>query len=343
LPLNLLLGWVVVTHNSGMPLYLHRHSRVCSLSRPYFLGGGSVRKHQIPISSIPCLNYQKALEREKELKEQQRMLQEQHEQEAANKRSEELNETAESGLSAALNLNKLDAPMATKAHLPPIPNAKVETVSEFLKEHSLTPDEFTEYCRKKFNFKTIRVMRFKSWSARRKFSKSRKQIKHLQRPTLPQGTKLITFPLLLAENTDANAVTPSSQARPKKEWVMNPNGKSYVCILHEYVQHAWKKQPTYEFKELENSATPYSATVSINDLKYGTGYGTSKKQAKSEAARETLEVLIPEMKEKISGVDKNSATNGANSTKEKSNQQDLSVFDEIKIEDPRVPEFCQVR
>lgn len=31
---------------------------------------------------------------------------------------------------------------------------------------------------------------------------------------------------------------------------MNPSGKSYVCILHEYVQHALKKQPTYKFKEL---------------------------------------------------------------------------------------------
>ena len=39
---------------------------------------------------------------------------------------------------------------------------------------------------------------------------------------------------------------------PKKEWIMNPNGKSYVCILHEYVQHALKKQPSYEFKELGN-------------------------------------------------------------------------------------------
>lgn len=80
---------------------------------------------------------------------------------------------------------------------------------------------------------------------------------------------------------------------------MNPNGKSYVCVLHEYVQHALKKQPTYEFKELENVATPYSATVSINELKYGTGFGTSKKQAKSDAARETLEILIPEMRDRI--------------------------------------------
>lgn len=155
----------------------------------------------------------------------------------------------------------------------------------------------------------------------------------------------ITFPVL---NTDIQTdpvngqTTATSQQRPKKEWVMNPNGKSYVCILHEYVQHALKKQPTYEFKELENSATPYSATVSINNLKYGTGYGTSKKQAKSEAARETLEVLIPEMREKITGLDKNNQSTSVNNKPVSAVQpQDLSVFDEIRIEDPRVPEFCQ--
>ena len=126
------------------------------------------------------------------------------------------------------------------------------------------------------------------------------------------------------------------------------------------MQHAWKKQPSYEFKELENSATPYLATVSINNLKYGTGYGnvqhglkkhlksflkffpsgTSKKQAKSEAARETLEVLIPEMREKISGIDKNSGSGSTTVGGNKPQEQDLSVFDEIRIEDPRVSEFC---
>lgn len=134
---------------------------------------------------------------------------------------------------------------------------------------------------------------------------------------------------MLATDDDTN-----KDVRSKKEWIMNPNGKSYVCILHEYVQHALKKQPTYEFKELENAATPYSATVSINDLKYGTGFGTSKKQAKSEAARETLEILIPEMRDKITA-DKTMANNGSHKI-----YKDLSVFDEIRIEDPRVAEFC---
>lgn len=111
-------------------------------------------------------------------------------------------------------------------------------------------------------------------------------------------------------------------APTKKEWIMNPNGKSYVCILHEYVQHALKKQPTYKFTELENAATPYAATVSINDMQYGIGYGTSKKQAKSDAAKATLEILIPEMRAKITSDSRNG---GSSATK--AQDQDLSVID----------------
>lgn len=36
-------GWLQVSHNSGMPLYLHKTTRVCTLAKPYFLGPGSVR------------------------------------------------------------------------------------------------------------------------------------------------------------------------------------------------------------------------------------------------------------------------------------------------------------
>lgn len=216
--------------------------------------------------------------------------------------------------------------------------AVIETAKENLKKESLTPQQVTEYCRKLFRFKEIRVMRFKSWQARRKFTKSRKHIQNLQRPTLPDGTKLISFPIQSSDATGNNT-------RQRREWIMNPNGKSYVCVLHEYVQHALKKQPTYEFKELENVATPYSATVSINDLKYGTGFGTSKKQAKSDAARETLEILIPEMRERITAEKNKVAQGGTSGSGDGSSKNDLtcksySVFDEIRIEDPRVAEFC---
>ncbi len=36
-------GWVQVTHACGMPLYLHRATRVCTFSRPYFIAQASAR------------------------------------------------------------------------------------------------------------------------------------------------------------------------------------------------------------------------------------------------------------------------------------------------------------
>lgn len=57
-------GWIQVTHNSGIPVYLHKQSRVCTLSKPYFLGLGSIRKHEVPISAIPCLHYRREKEKE---------------------------------------------------------------------------------------------------------------------------------------------------------------------------------------------------------------------------------------------------------------------------------------
>jgi hypothetical protein len=44
-------------------------------------------------------------------------------------------------------------------------------------------------------------------------------------------------------------------------------------------------------------------------MQYGQGFGTSKKQAKSEAAKSTLEILIPEMRDKIQQDSKGRYTN----------------------------------
>lgn len=331
-------GWVQVTHNSGMPLFLHRKTRVCCAARPYFLGTGSARKHAVPLGAIPCMNYRRALDEEKEAAQQL----------TTNKTLPENNDEIPVGVCPVIHAtaqpmdiesteNK-DAPStepktsdgtdANEALQALIPAAKIVTVNENTQKESVTPDQLNSYCQKLFKFKVIRVLRFRSWNARRKFTKNRKHIKNIQRPTLPDGTKLIKFPILAAGGAEG-----TTNQRGRKEWIMNPNGKSYVCILHEYVQHALKTQPTYEFKELQNAATPYSATVSVNNLKYGTGYGTSKKQAKSEAARETLEILIPDVKDKITGKDQKTGS-------AKKTQSDLSVFDDIRIEDPRVTEFC---
>ena len=126
------------------------------------------------------------------------------------------------------------------------------------------------------------------------------------RPTLPEGTKIITIPSLelstIPGTEGDSAINQKVVKKTKKKWIINPVGKSMVgidkiivssihfilcqvCLLHEYVQQSLKMQPYYTFTELDNAATPYAATVRINKIEYGRGTGSSKKIAKSEAAR----------------------------------------------------------
>ncbi len=55
---------------------------------------------------------------------------------------------------------------------------------------------------------------------------------------------------------------------------------------------------TYHYHKNSNKLIVFifSATIEINGVEYGKGLGSSKKIAKSEAARLTLEILIPEFK-----------------------------------------------
>ena len=73
----------------------------------------------------------------------------------------------------------------------------------------------------------------------------------------------------------------------------------------------------------------YDTFTFLDGIKYGTGYGTSKKQAKSEAAHRTLEVLIPNFKNELGS----QIQGGSSSLNE---VPDVSYFDTLRVEDPRV-------
>jgi microprocessor complex subunit DGCR8 len=311
-------GWIEVTHFSGMPLYLHRVSRVCSASKPYFLGSGSVRKHDIPISAIPCLQYRNQLAKEQAVQS-----------------ADEVPDAGASSSGAACN--------GTESQ-PKKMNVKVESVEESKKKNSLPYLQVREYCSKLFEFQEIIIRKFKTWADRRQHTANRKM---KERPSLPEGTKLITCPItnwnesgITAENGSDGVRKANTGARnQKREFVMNPKGKTHICILHEFIQHSERVQPHYDIKELENAATPYSATVEINGTKYGTGFGTSKKIAKSEAARKTLEILIPTYSSQVDiekAVDNPQGENPA----ESSLSQELEFFDQIGIRDNRVANLC---
>ena len=179
----------------------------------------------------------------------------------------------------------------------------------------LNPEEMTKYCSKRFEFKTVIIPRHLTWKSRR--TEMRKNRRH---KLAPEGMKLLSLtPKETAEE---------GMAFKKRKWMMNPKGKSSICILHEYVQYILKAQPEYVFKEMDNSSSPYAAAVYIDSMEYATGYGSSKKQAKADAAKKTLEILMPELGQKLN--------EEANTPVD----SDLSFFDNIRIEDPNVPELC---
>ncbi|RVE51240.1 hypothetical protein evm_004044 [Chilo suppressalis] len=507
------LDWMMVRHYSGMPVYMHRSTRVCTLSKPYFLGTGNTRRHDIPISAIPCLAYRRALEEEKKQQEIDRKIEEQikngtwannlaninqsnvksenipaNDNNEMNKSldisdsashiiktaetptddnaenaicngtldtsdieenkvtsiidiSEETNNDkticksnidtktssncpfkdekdklnteirpelvcpvtgkhahsikdrvpkideidAESNINARDNIgditqvngnvgncdNNEDADLKTtvgesnvtgenvqgtteekntaegstevnegdneksnddiqipKYRQPVIfpggivmPPPTVETINNSWKTQHLSHEQVNDYCKKLFIFKTINIMHFNRWADRRKYNKARKT---LQYPTLPDGTKLITIPARQSAQDNGNA----TGGKPmKRDWVMNMDGRSYLSVFHEYVRRALQKQPVYEFVQLENAATPYQATVYIGGMQYGVGRGSSKRQAKSAAARSSIHILIPEMKD---------------DRPKQSDEPDFSCsfFDYVGIEDPRISEFC---
>ncbi|XP_063628673.1 microprocessor complex subunit DGCR8 isoform X1 [Cydia splendana] len=450
----------MVRHYSGMPVYMHRGTRVYTLAKPYSLGKGNTRRHDIPISAIPCLAYRRALEEEEKQKEIDEKIKEQiesgawarmgqndHNKNVTNntsnsrqgykisgnddsiqdtnsqdsskldKPSENLentqsNEIRENILSPTEHLSKeiqemkqeivikeeitveieditneikMECPYKhnnetdenddknveikmpdeenkipdeengipdeengipdeenkipdeeknetvnenerdeTPLNQQPVvlpggivmPPPRVETVNTSWKTQQLTHEQVNDYCKKLFKFKTVNIMHFRRWADRRKYAKARKT---LQYPTLPEGTKLITIPAQPANGQD------NGGKASKRDWVMNMNGRSYLSVFHEYVRRALQKQPVYEFKQLENASSPYQATVYIGGMQYGSGRGSSKRQAKSAAARASIHILIPEMRAELDAPQ---------------SDPDFTFFDYVGIEDPRISEFC---
>ncbi|KAM7018298.1 microprocessor complex subunit DGCR8 [Tautogolabrus adspersus] len=325
-------GWIMTFHNSGIPVYLHRETRVVTWSRPYFLGTGSIRKHDPPTSSIPCLHYKKMKDHEeRELNGEVALSQESPVKQPV----EEANGGEAEGKSEATGEEQDDirppsmtdgdpdgegTPDNSLQVKEPHPFdiaqgalGQVKAKVEVCKDESIELEEFRLYLEKCFDFEQVTVKKFRTWAERRQFNRDmkRKQAES-ERPILPANQKLITLSV--------------QDAPTKKEFVINPNGKSEVCILHEYMQRVLKVRPVYNFFECENPSEPFGASVIIDGVTYGTGTASSKKLAKNKAARATLEILIPDFVKQTS--------------EEKPVEGDeQEYFNHISIEDSRVYEL----
>lgn len=233
-------------HNSGVPVYLHRESRVVTWSRPYFLGTGSIRKHGPPLTSIPCLHYRKM----KDSEERER---------AAGIAPPEPELPPDEPDPLGTDAGPPDEKDPLGAEAAPGALGQVKAKVEVCKDESVDLEEFRNYLEKRFDFEQVTVKKFRTWAERRQFNREmkRKQAES-ERPILPANQKLITLSV--------------QDAPTKKEFVINPNGKSEVCILHEYMQRVLKVRPVYSFFECGECpypSLPVPPSVSASGISQG--------------------------------------------------------------------------
>ncbi len=192
-------GWIEITHRSGLPVYLHKMTRVCCFSRPYFIGPGSVRNHEVPMASIPCL----------------------HQKWIRDKETERIENGKEEMRDENDPLKKLGAP--------PV---QVQSAMDF-KRRNLNPSQLHEYASKSFEFEKAKLWRFRTWSESRNHHKKKREkmetLHNLGRPSLPSNVKLITVPSMDAGSKPT-----------QKQFFLNPQGKTSIAVLHEYVQKVLK-------------------------------------------------------------------------------------------------------
>lgn len=65
------------------------------------------------------------------------------------------------------------------------PDPKIQTAENCIQSQNVAPLQLNDYCKKLFKFKQVKIMKFKSWSERRRFAKKLRRCR--QRPTLPDG------------------------------------------------------------------------------------------------------------------------------------------------------------
>ncbi|KAK6105501.1 hypothetical protein QQG55_20500 [Brugia pahangi] len=352
-------GWVEVTHSSGLPIYLHKSTRVCTFSRPYFIGPGSVRHHNVPISAIPCLH-------------QRRVLKEIEDGAAASAAA------LQNALSESVGVQSSDSALEDSALVMArlqAPGTKVQTAEDF-KERQLNAEALHDYAKAVFKFRKIQTYRFNKWAATRNFHRQRKLAEagrlgknassielSVGRPALPSNVKLITVPAL-----EANL-------KPQhRGFFLNPQGKTSVSVLHEYVQKVLKSTINYHFSETRNSSMPYGCTarlkMNLNNrvlcatsvkeklmllqekqrreqrlqehgeqpdadfVVLGTGCGNSKKTAKLDAARNALKVLIPDVEFDPEGIARSDKKEKDDAESDK--EDAVALFDMLPIEDSRI-------
>ncbi|XP_076800942.1 microprocessor complex subunit DGCR8-like isoform X2 [Clavelina lepadiformis] len=304
-------GWIMFPHTCGLPIYFHKESKVVTWSRPYTVTAemGRVKKHDVPVASIPCLEYHRTRQKiEKELKKKSC-----HPQGLVNGSTEHESKAAEQDFKSTELFSSQNEPSPGS----PVPKAILHNANDIY----LGEEELISYLDKRFLFDTTTVPHFEKWADKRKFTRKQRQE---AAENFENNKSNVTKQLGPAKMITLTIPREGVSDRPQKV-VFNTSVKPMVCILHEYTQSVLRSKVQYVFTTKDDSSEPFEAKIVINDKTYGTAQGVNKKAAKNKAALETMEMLAPGFKKQV---------------EENSGESSVEYFNDVPVTDPRIYELC---
>ncbi|XP_047543757.1 microprocessor complex subunit DGCR8-like [Vanessa atalanta] len=320
--------WKVIWHDIGVPIYMYKPTRVCTLSKPYIPEAGK----GISKSTIPNVAQRRELENLVEMIKRGRLAQEQKqsvkstetqkyqdlerdenqmdvsnppvspdtaaEKESSNedKKMDIVDEEEEGRQDVAACIgysdNKGFRPLSSSSSSSSIIPLSQESTAPASQqsESPNTNSEFIYHVRAQINKSCKNTIKLEPINHR--------QSNHVGRANRPP--KPIFYPY-----RDPNLPSTSTgyRTRPRRHGyrampAIQPDVKTnedhYLSIFHEYVCNILQKQPTFVYKQSANSSM-IKATVLIGNDNYGEGFGYSKREAKLNAIRLSMQRLIPEV------------------------------------------------
>ncbi|XP_046977502.1 microprocessor complex subunit DGCR8-like [Vanessa cardui] len=320
--------WKVIWHDSGVPIYMHKPTRVCTLSKPYVPEANK----GIPMSSIPYVSQRRALEYEEEKISSDRLAQEQKQNIKSTETQKNLNLGSDENKMDVSNLLASSSAAVEKepsnedkamdivdedeegkqdvaacigysdskgfrtcspsssgsSHVPLSQDSSAPASQQ--SESPNTNSEFQYHVRAEINEACMNNIKLEPFNHGRT-----NHVGRASRPTKP------TF----HSRRDSNFASTSTSYRPRPRHhgsrampsiqpEVTSNEARYLSMFHEYVCSTLQKQPTFVYKQSAKSSM-IKATVLIGNDQYGVGYGYSKREAKFNAVRSSMQRLIPEV------------------------------------------------
>ncbi|GMT28493.1 hypothetical protein PFISCL1PPCAC_19790, partial [Pristionchus fissidentatus] len=295
-------GWIETVHDSGIPIYMHRCSRVVSLSRPYVIGNESFRRHSIPIGSIPC--------------EQQRRMKDHRE----NARI-----TLQDGANSQIT----------------IPQVELKTLNE-LRDVRVSPDELYERAKETFCIKEIMVYKFKDWKTIREDKKREYRenaMKEESTLNLDGKNAMITVAAgcgnygnkMMKRGHILNTAGKTSVTM-LHEYVQKVL-KGQIEYQYAQVKSSIKPYSAICYLKTKRDSGPKKENGQNGEnseengrFVIGKGSGTTKKESKCIAATNALKVLVPGLNIDVKHIVRGNMTD----------KESVELFDLLPIDDDRV-------